>query len=78
MISELQTILKKLKSTEKLAEEGVLQQFLDDENLYIKQIPTVLPFLIFRIQIMHTEFLVTFYISLLLNMHILKNYTSLY
>lgn len=56
LISELQIILKNLKSADRLGEEGVLQQFLDEENLYIKQIPTVLPYINFRMQIMFTGF----------------------
>jgi len=41
LITALQGTLKKLKRTGFSSEDGLLQQFLDDENLYIKQIPHV-------------------------------------
>ena len=42
LISRLQATLKRIKGLSDPAEEGLLQQYLDEENLYIKQIPHVI------------------------------------
>ena len=40
-IITLQSLIRKLASIHKGLEMGVLQQYLDEETLYIKQIPRV-------------------------------------
>ena len=37
----LQSLMRKLSFTHKGLEQGLLQQYLDEESLYIKQIPRV-------------------------------------
>ncbi len=41
LIASLQSTLKRLKCAGAAVEEGILQQYLDEEGLYIKQIPHV-------------------------------------
>ncbi len=41
LIAALQSTLKRLKDMGNAVEDGLLQQYLDEEGLYIKQIPRV-------------------------------------
>ena len=69
MITSLQTILKAMKGTNSSTEDGLLQQHLDEEGLYIKQIPHVSSHIRYfaRMNKMFIRHLVTHCISLRLS-----------